>query len=223
MQPKITSEVVIRKIFNSEFFKEQDASVSKRNGASTSPKPSSFLPMPSASCLSCGGGGGSRPPCSWQTCQPEWRNDWGPGISQGRCVNQRRNAHHIYSSHSGSGSCPSPSSCSHQTQYRTMCSCTNAFSCPFHGWSGWSGSVSQGTCRKQSRYRDYNQQTRYDIREGNCNGISSSCGRKAVQLQRLVFVQVRVMPPLGGEFRGLTSHPRLVVNAPLNSVPEAMH
>ncbi|KAJ7392910.1 hypothetical protein OS493_008148 [Desmophyllum pertusum] len=82
-------------------------------------------------------------------------------FSQGRCVNQRRNAHHIYSSHSGSGSCPSPSSCSHQTQYRTMCSCTNAYSCPFHGWSGWSGSVSQGTCRKQSRYRDYNQQTRF--------------------------------------------------------------
>ncbi|KAJ7392965.1 hypothetical protein OS493_008209 [Desmophyllum pertusum] len=31
-----------------------------------------------------------------------------PAISQGRCVNQRRNAHHITSSHSASGSCPSP-------------------------------------------------------------------------------------------------------------------
>lgn len=71
------------------------------------------------SVLSCGGGGPS--PCSWTTCRHEWRNDWGPGISQGRCVNQRRNAHHITSSHSGSGSCPSPSGCSPQTQYRTMC------------------------------------------------------------------------------------------------------
>lgn len=71
------------------------------------------------SVLSCGSGGPS--PCSWTTCRHEWRNDWGPGISQGRCVNQRRNAHHITSSHSGSGSCPSPSGCSPQTQYRTMC------------------------------------------------------------------------------------------------------
>ncbi|KAJ7392963.1 hypothetical protein OS493_008204, partial [Desmophyllum pertusum] len=55
-------------------------------------------------------------------------------------------------------------------------SCTHAYNCPFHAWSGWSGSVSQGTCGKQSRYRDYDQQTKYDIKENNCNGIPSSCG-----------------------------------------------
>ena len=55
-------------------------------------------------------------------------------------------------------------------------SCTNAYYCPFHGWSGWSGAVPQASCRRQSRYRDYNQHTRYDIRSNNCNGIKSSCG-----------------------------------------------
>lgn len=129
------------------------------------------------SVLSCGGGGGPSP-CSWTTCSSEWRNDWGPGISQGRCTNQHRNAHHITQSHSGSGSCPSPTSCSPQTQYRTMCSCKNAYYCPFHAWSSWSGSIAAGSCGKQSRYRDYNQHTRYDIRSSNCNGISSSCGAR---------------------------------------------
>lgn len=72
--------------------------------------------------LSCGGGGGGPPPpCSWQTCRHEWRNDWGPGISTGHCVYQHRNAHHIYDTHQGSGSCPASSSCSPSTQHRTMC------------------------------------------------------------------------------------------------------
>ena len=72
--------------------------------------------------LSCGGGGGGPPPpCSWQTCRHEWRNDWGPGISTGHCVNQHRNAHHVYDTHQGSGTCPASSSCSPSTQYRTMC------------------------------------------------------------------------------------------------------
>ena len=76
--------------------------------------------------LSCGGGGNPSPPpppppCSWQTCSHEWRNDWGPGISTGRCVNQYRNAHYRYTTHHGSGSCPAPSWCSSSTQYRTMC------------------------------------------------------------------------------------------------------
>ena len=70
--------------------------------------------------FSCGGSS-PPPPCSWQTCRHEWRNDWAPGISTGHCVNQHRNAHHIYSEHHGSGSCPAPSSCSPSTQYRTMC------------------------------------------------------------------------------------------------------
>ena len=74
------------------------------------------------SVLSCGGGGGPSP-CSWSTCRSEWRNDWSPGISTGRCVNQRRNAHHIYTSHSGSGSCPASTNCSPQSQSRTMCKC----------------------------------------------------------------------------------------------------
>lgn len=70
--------------------------------------------------MSCGGGGGPKP-CSWTTCRLEWRNDWGPGISTGRCVYQQRNAHHITSSHSGSGSCPASTHCSPSTQSRTMC------------------------------------------------------------------------------------------------------
>ncbi|KAJ7392903.1 hypothetical protein OS493_008140 [Desmophyllum pertusum] len=57
-------------------------------------------------------------------------------------------------------------------------SCTHAYNCPFHAWSGWSGSVSQGTCGKQSRYRDYDAQIRYDIKEKNCYGIPSSCGAR---------------------------------------------
>ncbi|KAJ7392909.1 Sushi, von Willebrand factor type A, EGF and pentraxin [Desmophyllum pertusum] len=49
-------------------------------------------------------------------------------------------------------------------------SCTHAYNCQFQAWSGWSGSVSQGTCRKQSRYRDYNQQP------GSCKYASCSLG-----------------------------------------------
>ncbi|CAH3025007.1 unnamed protein product [Porites evermanni] len=128
-----------------------------------------------SSVLSCGGG---PKPCSWTTCRHEWRNDWSPGIATGQCTRQRRNAHHIPQSHSGKGSCPSPTHCSPSTQYRTKCSCRNAYYCPFHAWSSWSGSVSAGTCGRQSRYRDYNQHTRYDIRDNNCNGISSSCGSR---------------------------------------------
>ena len=89
----------------------------------TLPRVLSFLVLANAlsGVLSCGGGPSPPPPCSWQTCSHEWRNDWGPGISTGRCVNQHRNAHNIYTTHHGSGSCPSPSSCNPSTQYRTMC------------------------------------------------------------------------------------------------------
>ncbi|XP_078370297.1 uncharacterized protein LOC144654061 [Oculina patagonica] len=55
-------------------------------------------------------------------------------------------------------------------------SCTNAYYCPFQGWTGWSNAVSQGTCERQSRYRDYNQHIWYDIQKHNCNDIPSSCG-----------------------------------------------
>lgn len=70
------------------------------------------------SVLSCGGG---PKPCSWTTCRLEWRNDWSPSVPSGRCVNQRRNGHHITSKHNGKGSCPSPSPCSPRTQSRTLC------------------------------------------------------------------------------------------------------
>ena len=71
--------------------------------------------------LSCGGGS-PPPPCTWQVCKPEWRDDWVPGEwATGQCVNQRRMAHHIYSQHHGSGSCPAPVHCSPETQHRTMC------------------------------------------------------------------------------------------------------
>lgn len=70
------------------------------------------------SVLSCGGGPS---PCSWTTCRLEWRNDWSPSVPSGHCVNQHRNGHHITSTHNGEGSCPSPSPCSPQTQYKTLC------------------------------------------------------------------------------------------------------
>lgn len=82
----------------------------------------SVLVLVNALCgvLSCGGGS-PPPPCSWQTCRQEWRDDWNPSISTGLCVNQRRYAHHVYSTHHGSGSCPATSPCSHSTQHRIMC------------------------------------------------------------------------------------------------------
>ena len=57
-------------------------------------------------------------------------------------------------------------------------SCRDAYHCPWKGWSGWSGAVPKGSCRQQSRYRDYNQHIRYLIRDNNCGGISSSCGNR---------------------------------------------
>ncbi|KAJ7392959.1 hypothetical protein OS493_008200 [Desmophyllum pertusum] len=106
---------------------------------------------------------------TWKVCSGfEWRNDWAPAIPQGQCVKQYRYVHYSYTTHFLS----SIISISPQMrQGRTMCSCTHAYNCPFHAWSGWSGSVSQGTCGKQSRYRDYDAQIR--------------------------FVQVRVMLPWG--------------------------
>lgn len=62
--------------------------------------------------------------------------------------------------------------------FRIAGSCRNAYYCPFHAWSGWSGSIAQGTCGRQSRYRDYNPSIKYEIRSNNCNGISSSCGSR---------------------------------------------
>ena len=73
-----------------------------------------------SSVLCCGGGSGPQP-CSYSTCSHEWRNDWSPGISTGRCVGQHRNAHFKYTSHSGSSPCPASRQCNPATQRRTMC------------------------------------------------------------------------------------------------------
>ena len=56
-------------------------------------------------------------------------------------------------------------------------SCKNVYHCPYHAWSAWSGSIAQGSCGKQSRYRDFNEQVRYDVKEYPCNGIQS-CGSR---------------------------------------------
>ena len=60
----------------------------------------------------------------------------------------------------------------------TAGSCANAYYCPYREWSDWAGTIAQGTCGRQSRYRDFNQHIRYDVRENNCNGIQSSCGAR---------------------------------------------
>ncbi|XP_027046383.1 sushi, von Willebrand factor type A, EGF and pentraxin domain-containing protein 1-like isoform X1 [Pocillopora damicornis] len=121
-----------------------------------------------------------RRPCSWKVCKGhEWKNDWSPtSIPQGKCITQNRKAHHSYTELKGNLICPPTVPCANLDQKRSICSCKNAYYCPFHAWSGWSGSVPQGTCKRQSRYRDYNQHTRYDIRDNNCHGISSICGNR---------------------------------------------
>ena len=112
---KITAVAFIRKILQTEF----RTLLSQRM---TLPRLLSVLVLANAlsGVLSCGGSS-PPPPCSWQTCRHEWRDDWNPGISTGECVNQRRYAHHAYDTHQGSGSCPAPSPCSPLTQHRTMC------------------------------------------------------------------------------------------------------
>lgn len=112
---KITAVAFIRKILQTEF----RTLLSQRM---TLPRLLSVLVLANAlsGVLSCGGSS-PPPPCSWQTCRPEWRDDWNPGIITGECVNQRRHAHHAYDTHRGSGSCPAPSPCGPLTQHRKMC------------------------------------------------------------------------------------------------------
>ena len=83
-----------------------------------------------SSALSCGGGS-PPPPCSWSTCRSEFRDDWAPGVSPGRCVNQRRYTHHVYGTHHGSGSCPAPSPCgARAAQDRMGCKCYIGYRLP---------------------------------------------------------------------------------------------
>ena len=71
--------------------------------------------------LSCGGGS-PPPPCSWTTCINVWRDDWAPGISTGRCVEQQRRANQRVNQHHGAGSCPAPEPCYPVgPQNRVMC------------------------------------------------------------------------------------------------------
>jgi len=68
------------------------------------------------SALSC------PPSCSWTTCRHQWRNDWSPSNPpQGRCIEQGRRAHHIYSRHNGKGRCPASQNCSPASQRRRLC------------------------------------------------------------------------------------------------------
>ena len=61
-------------------------------------------------------------PCLWRICRgSEWRNDWAPSISQGQCVNQNRNAYHLYSYFSSKYECKASIPCLPQTRHRTMC------------------------------------------------------------------------------------------------------
>ncbi|XP_031554183.1 sushi, von Willebrand factor type A, EGF and pentraxin domain-containing protein 1-like [Actinia tenebrosa] len=116
-------------------------------------------------------------PCSWTTCRHQWRNDWRPSNPpQGACVNQRRDAHFIYTRHKSTGSCPSSRGCSHSSQWKKLCSCREVYSCPYNHWTRWTGNVPSGTCRKQSRLRSYNEAVRYVIRQNSCGGIKSRCG-----------------------------------------------
>ena len=61
------------------------------------------------------------PTCSWRTCQNDWKDDWSPSLQPESCVNQKREAHHTYTSYTGTRTCPTPTPCSPQTQSRTMC------------------------------------------------------------------------------------------------------
>ncbi|XP_067039280.1 sushi, von Willebrand factor type A, EGF and pentraxin domain-containing protein 1-like isoform X1 [Acropora muricata] len=118
--------------------------------------------------------------CTIKYCSgTQWKDNWHPGVPQGKCVKQTRASQGLYSSKTVVlPKCPSTISCPSEKQSRTTCSCKNAYYCPFHSWTSWTGNVAQGTCGRQSRYRDFNQHTKYDIRQNNCNGISSSCGSR---------------------------------------------
>ena len=62
--------------------------------------------------------------CMWVTCNGyEWRDDWSPGIIQGRCVIQYRSAHFSYTIHHGHGGmfCLPSIPCFPKKQHRTMC------------------------------------------------------------------------------------------------------
>ncbi|XP_032235848.2 sushi, von Willebrand factor type A, EGF and pentraxin domain-containing protein 1 [Nematostella vectensis] len=123
-----------------------------------------------------------RPPpiCRWTTCYNVW-NGWYPsGISPGRCVWQYRTTRTITYHHSRRGGCPSSQRCYSNHQRRVMCSCRYAYHCPLRHWSGWGG-VSQGTCRRQSRYRDYNEHVSYIHRAHSCSGVRRYCGSRQYQ------------------------------------------
>ena len=80
------------------------------------------LVLGGAICAHACGGGSPPPPCSWTVCRIEYRDDWAPPKSQGRCVEQVRRAHHINNQHHGSGSCPAPQPCNPiEAQHRLHC------------------------------------------------------------------------------------------------------
>lgn len=61
-------------------------------------------------------------PCTTTLCRGcEWRNNWSPSISQGKCVKQHRTQHCSHKVIHGSNFCPTSVLCSPKTQYRTMC------------------------------------------------------------------------------------------------------
>lgn len=65
--------------------------------------------------------------CTWKYCRgTEWRNDWAPSITTGKCVKQHRDAHFLYETRKENFICPPPIPCLPPTkQYRTMCELTS--------------------------------------------------------------------------------------------------
>lgn len=65
--------------------------------------------------------------CTWKYCRgTEWRNDWAPSITTGKCVKQHRDAHFLYETRKENFICPPPIPCLSPTkQYRTMCELTS--------------------------------------------------------------------------------------------------
>ena len=64
-----------------------------------------------------------RPPkCSYLVCTGyDWRDDWSPSVSQGKCVMQARKGHPLYKRQTASFACPPTMPCAFKMQARKMC------------------------------------------------------------------------------------------------------
>lgn len=64
-----------------------------------------------------------RPPkCSYRVCTGyDWRDDWSPSVSQGKCVMQARKGHPLYKTQTASFVCPPTMPCPFKIEARKMC------------------------------------------------------------------------------------------------------